>query len=61
MLSERIWLNERTSLQSSIRKFSLRGIDCGNFANTRVEEEMKRTLKSNRNSGNKDKENKDQT
>lgn len=54
-------MNERTSLQASIRKFSLRGIDCGNFANTRVEEEMKRTLKSNRNSGNKDKENKNQT
>lgn len=42
-------------------KFSLRGIDCGNFENIRVEEEMRRILKSNRNPGIKDKGNKDQT
>lgn len=42
-------------------KFSLRGIDCGNFENIRVEKEMRRTLKSNRSPGNKDKVNKDQT
>lgn len=33
MFSERNWLNEGTNLQSSITKFSLKGIDCGNFKN----------------------------
>lgn len=41
MFSERSWLNERTNLQSSITKFSLRGIDCGKLENIRVEEEMR--------------------
>lgn len=61
MFSERSWLNERTNLQSSNRKFSPRGRDSGNFENIRVEEEMRRTLKSNRSPGNKDKGNKNQT
>lgn len=54
MFSEMSWLNERTNLQSSNKKFSPKGIDCGNFENIRVVEEMRRTLKSNRSPGNKD-------